>query len=38
MTAELEVDLHCIVEWVENWLVPFNAIKTKLLLDSFEDE
>ena len=31
MTAELEEDLRCIVEWGEKWLVSFNATKTKLL-------
>ena len=29
--AELEVDLHSIVEWGNKWLVSFNATKTKLL-------
>ena len=31
MTAELDEDLRCIVEWDEKWLVSFNATKTKLL-------
>ena len=31
MTAELEEDLRCIVEWGEKWVVSFNAGKTKLL-------
>ena len=29
--AELEEDLHSIVEWGNKWLVSFNATKTKLL-------
>ena len=31
MTAELEEDLRCIVEWSEKWLVSLNATNTKLL-------
>ena len=31
MTAELEVDLRCIVEWGEKLLVSFDATKIKLL-------
>ena len=31
MTAELEEDLRCIVEWDEKWLVSFNATKTNFL-------
>ena len=31
MTAELVKGLGCVVEWVERWMVSFNATKTKLL-------
>ena len=31
MTAGMEEDLRCIVEWGKKWLVSFNATKTKLL-------
>ena len=38
MAAEIEVDLHTVVEWGDKWLVTSNSSKTKLLsINRFKD-